>query len=397
MFLKSNISDTYHASLAADSPPKSEADKVYLALTAALLGLGFVIQYSASSSLATAQFNDPGHFMRAHLVRILMGLILGGFCFIVNYKYWKQLAIWLLLATNLALIFTLVYNNITGQYTAARWLNLGPLRIQPSEFAKLALIMYLASFLDRHQADLNDIKKGFLPPALLILGTIFLIVIAPDFSTGAVIVGIAVIIMIIGGSRLRHLSIFFVIFAVLSLVTILRSPYKLERIMTLFSPEKDLQGAGYQIHQSLISLGNGGFWGRGLADSVEKNFFLPDSHTDFVFAIAGEEFGFLGVTILLILFLMLLIRGIRIALNAPDLFGRLLGIGISISMFIYVLVNVGVVCGVFPVTGLPLPYLSYGGSTMLYNLIGAGILLNLSRYSSENPPKIRNSGMIIHG
>ncbi len=397
MFLKSTIASSTPTAVSVDSPQKREVDKVYLGLTAVLLGLGFVIQYSASSSLASAQYNDPGHFMRAHLIRIFMGSLLGSFCFLIHYKYWKNLAVWLLLLTNLTLIFTLVYNNISGQYSAARWLDLGPMRIQPSEFAKLALIMYLASFLDRHQADLDNFKKGFIPPASLILITIFLIVIEPDFSTGAVIVGIAVTIMIVGGSRLRHLSIFFAIFVGLSLITIFRSPYKLKRIMTLFNPEKDLQGAGYQIHQSLISLGNGGFWGRGLADSVEKNFFLPDPHTDFVFAIAGEEFGFLGVLILLSLFLLLLIRGVRISLRAPDLFGILLGIGISISMFSYVLINVGVVCGVFPVTGLPLPYLSYGGSTMLYNLIGAGILLNISRHIHRPRTEFRKTGLIIHG
>ncbi|MDD5766795.1 MAG: FtsW/RodA/SpoVE family cell cycle protein, partial [Candidatus Marinimicrobia bacterium] len=170
---------------------------------------------------------------------------------------------------------------------------------------------------------------------------------------------------------------------------------KLKRILTFLNPEQDLQHAGYQLHQSLISLGNGGFFGRGLGSGVEKNLFLPEPHTDFVFAVVGEELGFIGAFILLVLFLVMFFRGLKIASKAPDVFGTLLGIGLSMSMFCYVLANIGVVCGVFPVTGLPLPFLSYGGSTMIFNFICIGILLNISRQAL--PPKKPTNLVILNG
>jgi len=356
-------------------------DQPYLIITILLVGLGFVIQYSASSALAVAKFNDPGFYMRGHLIRIIAGLIIGAFFLMLNYQRLKSVAFWIALLGIILLITSLIHNKITNTYSTARWLSIGPFNAQPSEFAKLAIIIYLSSFIDRHQKDLHDLKGGFLPPALVMLTTVLLVIIEPDFSTGTVIALLGITLLTIGGMKLLHLSYLFGLIAITSVIAIIRSPYKINRILTLFNPDKDIQGTSYQINQSLITLGNGGFWGRGLADSVEKNLFLPDPHTDFVFSVAGEELGFIGITILLILFLLIFLRGIQISLKAPDIFGNLLGIGLSTSMFLYVIINIGVVCGIFPVTGLPLPFFSYGGSSMIYNLACAGIILNISKQS----------------
>ena len=353
-------------------------DQFFFVIAILLIGFGFVIQYSASSSLAAARFNDPGYYMRGHLIRMIAGILIGLFFLKLDYNHLKKMAFWFVLISFLALIFTLILNR-SGNSATARWLRIGPFRFQPSEFAKFSLIIYLASFFDRHWDNIDDFKKGFLPPATILSLIVILIVVEPDFSTGAVIGMLGITIMIIAGTKLIYLSPFAGLFLIFSIVTVIRSPYKLKRIISAFSGNTDIQGAGYQVHQSLITLGNGGFLGRGLGGSIEKNLFLPEPHTDFVYAVAGEEFGYIGAMLLLLFFLALFIRGIQIAFRSPNVFGNLLGIGLSVSIFSYVLANVGVVTGIFPVTGLPLPFLSYGGSTMLYNFACIGILLNISK------------------
>jgi cell division protein FtsW len=364
-------------------------DQFYFYLIVILIGIGFVIQYSASSSLAAARFNDPGHYMRGHFIRIIAGLIVGLFFLKLNYNHLKSAAIWVIIAAILLLATTLIVHLIHDTSPTARWLHIGPLRFQPSELAKFAFILYLASFYDRHADNIGDFKRGFIPPALLLLLIVLLIIAEPDFSTAAVIIVLSVTLMFIGGVKILHLAPFAGLLGIIAAISVLLSPYKLKRILTAIGNVEDTQGAGYQIHQSLITLGNGGLWGRGLGGSIEKNLFLPEPHTDFVFSVTGEEFGFIGTTLLLILFLLLFIRGLRIAFRAPNVFGNLLGLGLSLSMFVYQLVNVGVVCDILPVTGLPLPFISYGGSTMLYNFACLGIILNISRYMINTQKPIR--------
>lgn len=356
-------------------------DRTFFILTVILIGLGFVILYSASSSIAAAKFNDPGYYMRGHLFRIIAGLIVGAFFLFMDYQKLKSIAFWLVVLSIILLVLTLIYNKIQRPHSTARWIPLGFFNAQPSEFAKLALIVYLASFLDRQRSKLQNFKSGFLPPIATMFIVVFLIVIEPDFSTGAIIALLGFLLLSLGGTKPIYLLSLFTLIGPISVIHILQSPYKIKRIITFFDLGKDPQGAGYQINQSLITLGNGGFWGRGLAGSVEKNLFLPDPHTDFVFSVVGEEFGFIGCALLLTLFLILFIKGIKISLHAPDIFGNLLGVGLSCSIFIYVLINIGVVCGLLPVTGLPLPFLSYGGSAMIFNLTSVGILLNISKHS----------------
>lgn len=358
---------------------RQKIDGKLLAMILLIVGIGFVIQYSASSSLSAAKFNNPNFYMIAHLKRILLGATIGTIFIFINYKWLKKAAFWLILLSTFFLIFVLIYYKAKGIPGVARWLSIGPFRFQPSEFTKLALIVYIASFIDRHQNEINDFKRGFLPPIVILFISLVLIVIEPNFSTGAVVGLLCLMVMVIGGTRILFLMPIISLFILMSIYTVLHSPYKLRRILTMLDTENNLQNAGYQLHQSLISLGNGGFWGCGLGGSIEKNLFLPEPHTDFVFSVAGEEFGFIGAFFLLSLFLFLFFRGLRVSIQAPDVFGNLLGIGISMSIFCYVLANIGVVCGIFPVTGLPLPFLSYGGSSMIFNFISMGILLNISK------------------
>ena len=360
---------------------KGKVDQKYLIAFFILLGFGLVMQYSASSSLGEARFDDPSFYVRGQFVRIVLGMVVGLICTFINYQILKKGAFWVALAGIISLIATLVYHKLHPGQATARWFPIGGFNFQPSEFAKLALIIYLSSFIERHERHLDDFKRGFIPPVTIMLIMVVLIIVEPNYSTAAVFTVFGLIVLFIGGTKLLHFLPFIGGFALLSVVTILRSPYKLMRILTFLEPEKDLQGAGYQIHQSMITLGNGGFFGRGLGGSIEKNLFLPDMHTDFIFSVVGEELGFIGAVVLLSLYLYLFIRGIKIALRAPDVFGNLLGIGLSSCLFIYVIVNVGVTCGLLPVTGLPLPFISYGGSSMLFNFACVGIILNISRYA----------------
>ncbi|HOU16798.1 MAG TPA: putative lipid II flippase FtsW [Candidatus Marinimicrobia bacterium] len=360
---------------------KGKVDQKYLIAFFILLGFGLVMQYSASSSLGEARFDDPSFYVRGQFIRIVLGMVVGLICTFINYQILKKGAFWIALAGIIALIATLVYHKLHPGQATARWFPIGGFNFQPSEFAKLALIIYLSSFIERHERHLDDFKRGFIPPVIIMLIMVILIIVEPNYSTAAVFTVFGLIVLFIGGTKLLHFLPFIGGFALLSVITILRSPYKLMRILTFLEPEKDLQGAGYQIHQSMITLGNGGFFGRGLGGSIEKNLFLPDMHTDFIFSVVGEELGFIGAVVLLSLYLYLFIRGIKIALRAPDVFGNLLGIGLSSCLFIYVIVNVGVTCGLLPVTGLPLPFISYGGSSMLFNFACVGIILNISRYA----------------
>ncbi|HPA99471.1 MAG TPA: putative lipid II flippase FtsW [Candidatus Marinimicrobia bacterium] len=371
---------------------KGKVDQKYLIAFFILLGFGLVMQYSASSSLGEARFDDPSFYVRGQFVRIVLGMVVGLICTFINYQILKKGAFWIALAGIIALIATLVYHKLHPGQATARWFPIGGFNFQPSEFAKLALIIYLSSFIERHERHLDDFKRGFIPPVIIMLIMVILIIVEPNYSTAAVFTVFGLIVLFIGGTKLLHFLPFIGGFALLSVITILRSPYKLMRILTFLEPEKDLQGAGYQIHQSMITLGNGGFFGRGLGGSIEKNLFLPDMHTDFIFSVVGEELGFIGAVVLLSLYLYLFIRGIKIALRAPDVFGNLLGIGLSSCLFIYVIVNVGVTCGLLPVTGLPLPFISYGGSSMLFNFACVGIILNISRYAV---PQAKTNSLVM--
>ena len=371
---------------------KGKIDQKYLIAFFILLGFGLVMQYSASSSLGEARFDDPSFYVRGQFIRIVLGMVVGLICTFINYQILKKGAFWVALAGIISLIATLVYHKLHPGQATARWFPIGGFNFQPSEFAKLALIIYLSSFIERHERHLDDFKRGFIPPVIIMLIMVILIIVEPNYSTAAVFTVFGLIVLFIGGTKLLHFLPFIGGFALLSVVTILRSPYKLMRILTFLEPEKDLQGAGYQIHQSMITLGNGGFFGRGLGGSIEKNLFLPDMHTDFIFSVVGEELGFIGAVVLLSLYLYLFIRGIKIALRAPDVFGNLLGIGLSSCLFIYVIVNVGVTCGLLPVTGLPLPFISYGGSSMLFNFACVGIILNISRYAV---PQAKTNSLVM--
>ena len=346
-------------------------------LTLALLGTGLVMLYSSSSDTATEITGSHTFFLRRQVVRILIGLVLFFIAFKLDYHIYLRLSGWLLIISVLLLVLTLVIHGVSGQTGAARWLSIGPVSIQSSDFARLSLILYLAAYLERKGSQIIDFKMGVLPPVLIIGSIALLIIVAPDFSTAALTGLLGLIILFLGGAKLKHLAILVVISLPSMASIMMAEPYRRARIQT-FLGFSESQEAGYQISQSLISLGNGGWLGQGLGNSAIKRLFLPAPHTDFVFAIIGEELGFVGGFLLLVVFFWLFQRGMTIARNAPDRFGMLLAMGIAFNLIIYVIVNVGVVTEVIPNTGIPLPLFSYGGTHIVSTLISLGVLLNIS-------------------
>ena len=348
-----------------------------LLLTFGLVGIGIVMLYSSSGDTAAEITGDHMYFLKRQFVRVLIGAALLFICLRLDYHLLKRLANGLLLGALVLLLLTLLVHHATGQTGAARWLSIGPLSLQPSDAARLCLIIYLAAYLDRKGTSLTDFSRGFLPPVVVIALTMLLIVLEPDFSTAALTGMLGFTLLFLGGAKLKHITSVALVSLPLLGVIMMAEPYRRVRIQTflglLESPK-----AEYQISQSLISLGNGGWFGQGLGNSVEKKLFLPAPHTDFVFAIIGEELGFIGAILLLVGFFWLFQRGIVIAKNAPDRFGTFLALGIVLNITFYVLVNAAVVTEVFPNTGIPLPLVSYGGTHIVFTLISLGILLNIS-------------------
>jgi len=340
-----------------------------------ILGLGIVIQYSASSYLSAEKYNNPNYLIKSQIMKILISIPLFLFFYLLDYRILKKLSHAFLFISFVLLIMCFTLN----KGPVKRWISLGLFRFQPSELTKLSLIIFLSYYIDKHNTLLNKDLKRFVIAISTILISVLLIGLQKDFSTSAAIFLICLVMLFIGGIKIQRIAAILGIFALLSGVLIIKEPYRVKRIVSYFQDPKAVTGDNYQIFQSLVSLGNGGLSGKGLGKSVEKNMFLPNAHTDFVFSVFGEEFGFIGSCFIMLLFFLLFIYSLRISLRAPDSFGKLLGSGLSFSIFIYFLLNVGVVIKLFPVTGLPLPFISYGGSAMMYNLSATGIVLNISK------------------
>jgi len=362
-------------------------DQILLVLIILLCVVGTVMLYSASSSLSlneTSGVTDT-FFLRSHLKRLIVGMVAMFFFIFMDYRKLKSVAPYLMIGSIILLLATKITYMAKGISFPARWLDLGILTVQTSDIARFSLILYLAYYIDKKRDKLKDFYEGFFPPIVLMAAILGTIVIQPDFSTAAVIGFIGFAMLFIGGARLPHIMATSVVAVVVMIPVMLMRSYRMKRVLYWlgsvfgFSGGADQDVVGYQAQQSLISLGNGGFWGLGLGNSLEKNLFLPTPHTDFIFAIIGEELGLLGALFVITLFLFIFQRGIKIAKETTDPFGVMLTVGISFSIIIYAFINVAVVTGIFPVTGLPMPLISHGGSSLVMNLACLGILLNISQ------------------
>ena len=358
-------------------------DRQLLIYLGVLAVMGTVMLYSASwyESFASSNGRTDMLYLQGHLKRMLVGVFfLFGFL-ILDYRRLKEIAPYLVIGAIILLIATKAYYLAKGfgWYKPARWLFVGPFTLQTSDFARMAIIVFMAYYIDKKRDQLKDFQMGLLPALSVLAVTMGLIVIQPDYSTALMIGAIGVLILFIGGAKISQLSLAGAGALLVGIPVLLSREYRRQRIFSFFGIG-DNPEVGYQAGQSLISLGNGGIFGVGLGNSIEKNHFLPTPHTDFIFAIIGEELGFiLGTVPVLTLFLLIFFRGLKVAKECTDPFGVFLAVGISFNFILYAFVNAAVVTGIFPVTGLPMPMVSYGGSGLVINMALIGILLNVSQ------------------
>lgn len=340
---------------------------------------GIIMIYSSSSIWASYKFNDSFKYVKSQTIFFVIGIFLMFYISKIDYKFYKKKSNLLLFLCFILLILVLIPGIGKVRNGARSWFGIGPLGIQPSEATKIALIIFVAKYLSNNKKEIRSIKKGVFPILGIILLFFALIMLEPDFGTGMVMVLTLVVMLFVSGVNVS----FFVKSGLIGLVgiigLIIAAPYRLKRIVSFVNPWKDPLGSGFQIIQSLYAIGPGGLLGQGFLKSRQKHFYLPEPQTDFIFSIISEEFGFLGVLIVTFFFGFIFYRMIKIALKAPDDFSKFLTFGLAFGIILQALLNLMVVVGLIPVTGVTLPFLSYGGSSLLVSMASVGIILNISR------------------
>ncbi|MBA7465304.1 putative peptidoglycan glycosyltransferase FtsW [subsurface metagenome] len=357
------------------TPEYHRGDIFLLSVVLFLVFIGVVMVFSASAIVSHEKFDTSYLFLIKQIIWTVMGVFLMLVLARIDYNKLQKFSRPLMVFSFSLLVLVLLIES--GEIK--RWLKFGMVNFQPSEMAKICLILYIADVLDRKGSKLQDFKKGLLP--ILAVAGIFLILIyaEPDLGT-AVILGMVVLAMLfMGGVRLFHLLSLVLASIPLLYFAVFHVAYRRERILTFINPWADAQRIGYQIVQALLALGSGGFFGKGLGASRAKLFFLPEPYTDFIFSIIGEELGFLGASLIIFLFVIIAWRGLHIATRAPNQFGNLLAAGITFLITFQAVLNISIVTACLPTKGITLPFLSYGGSSLVFSLAGVGILLNISR------------------
>jgi cell division protein FtsW len=360
-----------------------------LGATAFLVAAGLIMVLSASSISAYAQFGDSFLFFQRQAGYAVAGTLGLWLTSRMRYQAWQRLAVPMLGLT--VVLLALVLHPTTGVevYGSSRWISLGPVTIQPSEIAKLSLIVFCAAILARKWGKLDDLGHLALPLVPVVLIVCGLVMAQPDLGTTVIITGAVFLLLFAAGVRMRYLLTTAVLGSAAGLALIMSADYRRVRFLSFLHPTADPQNTGWQLFQSLIALGSGGWTGVGLGASRQKWMYVPNAHTDFIFAILGEELGLIGEVIVLIAFGILLYAGIRVAARAGDVFGRLLAAGIVAWFGVQILVNLGAVTGLLPITGVPLPFLSYGGSSLVVSLAAVGILVNIARSPARERDRAR--------
>jgi len=361
--------------------PRPAPDFWILFPTLMILAIGIVMVYSASAVLALHDFGDSFYYLKRQLFFAILGLAGMAFMMRLDYRQLKSVANAALIAGFVLLVLVLIPGIGVVRGGARSWLGIASFGIQPSEFMKLAMVLFAAKTLAENPSRIASLRRGLLP-MLALLGAAFgLIMLQPDLGTGAVLVGATMMVLFAAGARIRHLAGLGVLGLAGLAALIAAAPYRLRRITAFLDPWSDPLGAGYQAIQSLYAIGPGGLVGLGLGMSRQKYNYLPEPQTDFIFSIIAEELGFIGASAVVLLFFLLVWRGMRTAIAAPDLFGSLLAVGIVGMIAVQVVINIGVVTGLLPVTGITLPLVSAGGSSLTLILASIGILLNISRHA----------------
>jgi cell division protein FtsW len=353
---------------------------VFIAVIA-LLSIGLVMVFSASSVMGLADYGNPYHYVHRQSILALVGLVLMFILMRVDYHIFRPLALPGLLISFALLILVLFVGTGTGG--ATRWIRLPGFNLQPSEVAKLIMVNYVAVYLSHKRENTRKFFSGLLPILLFTGAQFALIMLEPDFGTGVALVFTVLVMLFAGGAHLGQLILVGLSSVPVLYYLVTMKEYRMRRLFAFWDPWADPTDTGWNVIQSLLAIGSGGLFGLGLGRSRQKFSYLPEHHTDFIFAILCEELGFIGGFAVVSLFFIIAWRGLRIAMRAPDLYGSLLAIGITSMLAFQAMLNIGVVSGSLPVTGIPLPFISHGGSSLLMSLAAVGILLNISRQCAD--------------
>lgn len=355
-------------------------DTILFAAVAALVGIGLVMIFSASSATAYAEHHDVAYYAKRQFVWLIVGSIVAFFAYRLDYRALKRAAPWILIASVASLALVLVPHVGTEVNGARRWIGVSALTFQPSEFAKLVIVIYLSAMLASRGDRIRTLVKGLFPLCVPVFLMAVLVLKEPDMGTASLLVLIAFALFFAAGARMAHLTAIVLATVPPVVATIVASPYKRARIFAFINPWRDPENTGFHIVQSLLALGSGGLFGVGLGASRAKFFYLPEQYTDFIFSVIGEELGLIGALAVVALFLVFAYRAVKIALAAPDRFGFFLAIGSMACITIQAFINIGVVTSSWPVTGVPLPFISFGGSSLIVNLVAVALILNVGRH-----------------
>jgi len=358
---------------------QSQMDKTVVIVTLLLVSIGLVMVYSASAVLAVRHYGDSFYFFKRQLIWASTGVLILMIFAMTPFSVWYRFSAPIFLLTCGLLLLVLIPSMGMEANGSRRWLKWSGFSFQPSEAAKLAIVFYLARYLSRKESRLKDFRHGFFPPVVMVGAVLLLVMAEPDLGTAVLIGAVAGCLLFVGGARWSHLLTLAVLLIPVVVGLILGTGYRRQRLLTFLDPWNHQTDGGFQVVQSFLALGGGGPLGTGLGEGRQKLFFLPEPHTDFIFSVLGEELGFLGTAVVLILFLVLISRGLMISIHASWPFGYYLGLGISLLLGLQMMMNVGVVTGLLPTKGLTLPFLSYGGSSLVTSLAEVGILLNVSK------------------
>ncbi len=363
---------------------RRDVDTSLLMITVTLTCVGVVMVYSSSAIMAAERFHDGFYFLKRQVVYALIGFALMAATTYFNYQNWRKLAVISLLCSIVLLALLFIPGLGVRVGGAMRWLRLPGLTIQPAELVKLALVLYLAHSLTRKKDKVRSFVLGYLPYVLVLGLLLGMLVKQPDFGSAMIVAGVALAMLIVAGVRWFYILPTILMAMPVLYYIVMNSDYRRRRIMAFMDPWEDPFNTGFQIIQSLVAFGKGGVLGEGLGIGEQKLFYLPEAHTDFIYSVIGEELGLVGALVVAALFLMLVLCGIRIALQCQDPFGRNLAFGLSFLLGLEAFVNLAVCLGLLPTKGLALPFVSYGGTSLVASLIAVGILLNISNSVEAN-------------
>ncbi len=354
-----------------------EYDLIILTMVVVLTCFGVVMVYSASSIMAEKKFHDSFFFLKRQTVFAMLGFIVMYVAMRTDYHLWHKAAVPILLVCLVSLVLVFVPGIGSNVKGATRWIRFPGFNFQPAELAKLALIIFMAYSLDRKRDQIRWVK-GLIPYMLILMLMIGLLMIQPDMGSAMTLAGVAMVMLFAGGMRISHVISIVLFSAPFVYYAIRHKEYRWRRITSFLNPWADPSNTGFQIIQSWLAFGTGGFSGQGLGEGKQKLFYLPEAHTDFILSVIGEELGFIGTVTVAAMFFLLVHRSIRVAVYAEDNFGRFLALGIAVLLGAQAFVNIAVVMGLLPTKGLALPFISYGGSSLILSLLAVGILLNIS-------------------